>query len=112
MKLDVLHTLPGLVAAALVGRDGLALETVGEGGEALAAELAALRDSAERVGRRLGGGAVSRFALTGEKIEILALTAGDYVLGAALARGVDTRPAQQQLAQLIQELTLPEGADD
>lgn len=112
MKLDVLHTLPGLVTAALVGRDGLALETVGEGGEALAAELAALRDSAERVGRRLGGGAVSRFALTGEQIEILALTAGDYVLGAALARGVDTRPAQQQLAQLIQELTLPEGADD
>lgn len=112
MKLDALRTLPGLVAAALVGRDGLALETVGEGGEALAAELAALHAGAERVGRRLGGGAISRFALTGEQVEILALTAGDYVLGAALTRGVDTRPAGQGLARLIQDLTLPEGADD
>ncbi|AFD24971.1 roadblock/LC7 domain-containing protein [Deinococcus gobiensis] len=112
MKLDPLRTLPGLVAAGLVGRDGLALETVGEGGEALAAELAALRAGAERVGRRLGAGTVSRFALTGDGVEILALTSGDYVLGAALTRGVDTRPAGQVLARLIQDLTLPEDADD
>ena len=112
MKLDALHTLPGLVAAALVGRDGLALETVGEGGEALAAELAALRAGAERVGRRLGGGAVSRLALTGEQVEILALMAGDYVLGAALTRGVDTRAAGQGLARLIQDLALPDDTDD
>ncbi|MFC5849074.1 roadblock/LC7 domain-containing protein [Deinococcus petrolearius] len=112
MTLDALRTLPGLVAAALVGRDGLALETVGEGGEALAAELAALRADAERVGRRLGGGAVSRLTLTSEGVEIVALNAGDLVLCAALARGVDTRPAAQQLARLIQDLTLPEDADD
>lgn len=112
MKLDALRPLPGLVAAALVGRDGLALETAGEGGEALAAELAALREGAGRVSRRLGTGAVSRLALTGEGVEIVALVAGDYVLGAALSRGHDTRPAQQGLAELIQDLTLPEDADD
>ena len=51
MRLDTLRSLPGVRACALVGEDGLPLEMQGELGDVLAAELAALRASSERVER-------------------------------------------------------------
>lgn len=110
MKLDPLKAVPGLVAGVLVGDDGLPLETVGDGGEALAAELASLRATVMRVSRRLGAGRVTRIAFTSERMEIVAMASGDYVLGAAIMRGHDTRPAQQALARLALEIVdLPDG---
>ncbi|SEJ16916.1 Roadblock/LC7 domain-containing protein [Deinococcus reticulitermitis] len=111
MRLDALRAQPGLLAAVLVGPDGLPLEMIGEG-ELLAAELAALRAWTERVGEPLGAGRVTRLALTTEQIEVVALASGPYLLGAALTRGLDTRPVQQALAQLAleaAELPEPEG---
>ena len=52
MIIDPLRTLPGVIAAALVGPDGLPIETHGDGGDAMAAELSALRASLDRTGRR------------------------------------------------------------
>ncbi|GHG16243.1 hypothetical protein CBQ26_17330 [Deinococcus indicus] len=104
MIIDPLRTLPGVIAAALVGPDGLPIETHGDGGDAMAAELSALRASLDRTGRRLGAGEVTRIAFTSERIEVVAVSSGDFVLGAAMARGTDTRTAQQTLARLALEL--------
>lgn len=110
MKLDPLRTVPGVVAAALVGDDGLPIEAIGEGNEALAAELASLRQTVNRISERLGAGRVTRLAFTSERMEIVALSSGDYLLGAAVQRGNDTRPAQQVLARLALEVVdLPLG---
>ncbi|WP_019584854.1 roadblock/LC7 domain-containing protein [Deinococcus apachensis] len=105
MRLDPLRAVPGVVASALVGPDGLFIELIGEAGDALAAELAALRVVLDRVGRRLGAGNVTRVAFTSERVEVVAVTSGDFVLGVALTRGHDTRAAQQLLARLALELT-------
>lgn len=104
MRIDALKGIPGVVAAALVGPDGLPLESNGDGGDALAAELSSLRASLDRTGRRLGAGEVTRIAFTSERVEVVAVASGDFVLGAALARGSDTRSAQQTLARLAVEL--------
>lgn len=104
MRLAELSTLPGVLACALVGEDGLALEMSGELGEVLAAELAALRSGVERAGRRLSAGQVTRLAFTGETLEVVALFSGERAVGAALARGSDTRAAQQALARVGTEL--------
>lgn len=104
MKLDPLRAVPGVVASALVGPDGLALEQLGEGGEVLAAELAALQTDLDRLGRRLGAGQVTRLAFTSERVEVVAVSSGEFLLGVALKRGFDTRAAQQLLARLALEL--------
>lgn len=110
MITDALQGLPGVVALALVGTDGLPVESQGEGGDALAAELASLRASLDRVGRRLGAGEVTRLTFTSERVEVVAVASGAYLLGAALSRGHDTRAAQQALARLALELgALPRG---
>jgi predicted regulator of Ras-like GTPase activity (Roadblock/LC7/MglB family) len=103
--IDALQGLPGVVAAALVGPDGLPIEAQGEGGDALAAELASLRVTFDRVGRRLGAGDVTRLSMTSERIEVVAVSSANHVIGVALARGQDTRSAQQTLARLALELT-------
>lgn len=111
MRLDSLRAQPGLIAAVLVGPDGLPLEMIGEG-EGLAAELAALRSWIGRADQRLGAGRVTRIALTTEQLELVALASGPYLLGAALTRGVDTRPMQQALAKLALEAAeLPHPED-
>lgn len=110
MKLETLRTVPGLVAGVLVGPDGLPIESVGDGSEALAAELASLRGTVTRISERLGAGRVTRLAFTSERMEIVAMASGDYVLGAALMRGNDTRLVQQTLARLALEIIdLPAG---
>lgn len=113
MRIDPIKTVSGVIASALVGPDGLPLESYGDGGDALAAELTSLRTSLDRTGRRLGAGEVTRIAFTSERVEVVAVASGQFVLGAALARGSDTRTAQQTLAKLALELSgLPraEGA--
>ena len=105
MRLDLLRTIPGVVASTLVGPDGLPIEVVGEAGEALAAELASFRTGLERMGRRLGTGTVTRVAFTSERVEVVAVTLGEFTLGAALLRGHDTRAAQQALARLAVEIS-------
>ncbi|GGL06067.1 roadblock/LC7 domain-containing protein [Deinococcus radiotolerans] len=107
MKLDPLRTLPGVIAAALVGPDGLAIEAHGDGGDGLAAELVSLRQGMDRTGRRLGTGDVTRLAFTSERVEVVAVTTGPYTVGAAMTRGSDTRTAQQTLARLALDLNLP-----
>lgn len=110
MKLDSLRQVPGIVAGVLVGEDGLPIEAIGEGGEALAAELASLRSSITRVSDRMGAGRVTRLAFTSERMEIVAISSGDYIVGTAIQRGNDTRPAQQALARLALEIVdLPAG---
>ena len=100
MRLDTLSSLPGVRACALVGEDGLPLEMQGELGDVLAAELASLRGSSERAGRRLGAGQMTRLAFTSDLIEVVAVFTGSFTLGAALLRGTDTRTAQQTLARI------------
>ncbi len=107
MRLDTLSTLPGVRACALVGEDGLPLEMQGELGDALAAELASLRASSERVGRRLGLGQVTRLAFTSDLVEVVAVFTGGFAVGAALLRGTDTRNAQQTLARIAVGLASP-----
>ena len=107
MRLDTLSSLPGVRACALVGQDGLPLEMQGELGDALAAELAALRASSERVGRRLGLGQVTRLAFTSDLVEVVAVFTGNFAIGAALLRGTDTRTAQQTLARIAVTLASP-----
>ncbi|WP_291426677.1 roadblock/LC7 domain-containing protein [Deinococcus sp.] len=110
MRLEALKSVPGLVAGVLVGEDGLPLETVGEGGEALAAELASLRGTVSRISTRMGAGRVTRLSFTSERMEVVAIASGDYVLGAAVMRGHDTRAAQQALARLALEMVdMPAG---
>lgn len=113
-RLDSLRELPGVSAAALLGCDGLPLAAVGEGADLLAAELAALRGPLDRLGRRLGVNDVSRLALTTPTLEVVALCRGDYTLGAALVRGVDTSAARQQLAALMDSALaqLPPSLED
>lgn len=112
MRLDPLRTVPGLVAGVLFGPDGLPLEVVGEGGDALAAELASLRVGLDRTGRRLGAGEVTRLAFTSERIEVVAVTGGGFLISAAMVRGTDTRGAQQLLARLALDLSdLPRPED-
>ncbi|MFC6591140.1 roadblock/LC7 domain-containing protein [Deinococcus lacus] len=103
-QLDALRAVPGLAVAVLVGADGLALSQVGEGADLLAAELTALRTSMLRTARRLGVGEITRLSFTTGNLEVVALTHGDYVLGAAVMRGNDTRQAQQALAQVMSDL--------
>ncbi|GAA5511721.1 hypothetical protein Dcar01_00434 [Deinococcus carri] len=105
MRLDSLRGVPGVMACALVSPDGLPIELLGEGGEALAAELASLRVGLDRLSRRLGAGYVTRLAFTSERVEVVAVTSGDFTLGVAVTRGHDTRLAQQLLARLALELT-------
>ena len=107
MRLSTLSTLPGVRACALVGEDGLPIELQGELGDALAAELAALRASSERAGRRLGIGQVTRMSITSDVSEIVAVFTGNYAVGAALLRGTDTRSAQQALAKVAALLGTP-----
>lgn len=107
MRLSPLSALPGVRACALVGEDGLPLELQGELGDALAAELASLRSSGERAGRRLGVGQITRMTFTSDLIETVAVFVGGYAVGAALLRGTDTRPAQQALAKIAAGLTTP-----
>ncbi|AFZ66534.1 roadblock/LC7 domain-containing protein [Deinococcus peraridilitoris] len=109
MKLRALMGTPGVRSAALVGRDGLALEAYGDKGEHLAAELASLRESLERLARRLGSGALSRIAFTTEHFEVVAVSVGDFITGVALTRGSDTRAAQLELARVALELA-PQAA--
>lgn len=104
MKLDSLRNIPGMIASVLVSSDGLPIESVGGGSEALAAELASIRGGIERISRRLGAGRVTRIAFTSERMEVVAIASGHYILGAALARGTDTRLAQQALARLALEI--------
>ncbi|GHF31688.1 putative regulator of Ras-like GTPase activity (Roadblock/LC7/MglB family) [Deinococcus metalli] len=111
MIIDALQGLPGVVAAALVGPDGLPTESQGEGGDALAAELASLRATFDRVTRRLGAGDVTRLAFTSERVEVVAVSSANHVIGVALTRGQDTRSAQQALARLALELTALPRAD-
>ena len=103
-RLDPLRGVPGVVASALVGPDGLPIELLGEGGDALAAELASLRMGLDRTARRLGAGNVTRVAFTSERIEVVAVTSGEFILGVAQTRGTDTRAAQQLLARLALDL--------
>lgn len=105
MRLDVLRPVPGLIGAVLAGPDGLPLETLGSGGDALAAELTSLRAGLERMGRRLGAGPVTRVAFTAERVEVVAVAGETFVLAAALQRGTDTRAAGQLLARLASELS-------
>ncbi|MFC4636888.1 roadblock/LC7 domain-containing protein [Deinococcus hohokamensis] len=100
MKLDPLRNLPGVVASALIGPDGLPLDAYGEGADVLAAEMASLRGSLDRTSRRLGAGDVTRISFTTERIEVVAVTSGEYILGAVMLRGSDTRAIQQALARL------------
>ena len=93
------------IAAALVGPDGLPIESQGEGGDPLAVELASLRATFDRIGRRLGAGDVTRLTLTSERVEVVAVSSANHVIGVALTRGQDTRSAQQTLARLALELT-------
>lgn len=112
MKLDPLRNIPGMVASVLVGDDGLPIDMIGEGGDALAAELASLRTWLDRTTQRMGAGRVSRVAFTTERMEIVAVASGHYVLGSAVTRGHDTRPVQQALARLALDVAeLPEGGD-
>lgn len=104
MKLDTLTNVPGVVATALVGPDGLPVESYGDGGEVLAAELASLRLGLDRMGRRLGSGEVTRLAFTSDRIEVVALAVGDFMMGAAMVRSSDTRVAQQALAKLALDI--------
>ncbi len=104
MRIDALRSLPGVIAAALVGPDGLALDSHGEGGDVLAAELASLRATLDRTGRRLGAGEVTRIAFTSERVEVVAVTSGQFLLGAAMLRGSDTRATQQALARIALDL--------
>ena len=104
MKLRSVLSAPNVRAAALVGRDGLALEAYGEDGETLAAELATLRKDIDRMSRRLSGGALSRVAFTSEKFEVVAVTVGEFTAGVSVSRGGDTRPAQLELARVAAEL--------
>lgn len=104
MKIDALRNLPGVVASALISPDGLPLDAYGEGADVLAAELASLRDSLDRTSRRLGAGDVTRIAFITERIEVVAVTTGDYTVGAVMLRGSDTRTIQQALARLALDL--------
>ena len=107
MRLDLLSNLTGVQSCALVGQDGLPLEMQGELGEALAAELAALQLSSERLGRRLGVGQVTRLAFTSDLADVVAVFTGGFALGAVLQRGTDTRSAQQTLARVALGLSKP-----
>lgn len=104
MKLRSLLAVPSVRSAALVGRDGLALEAHGPESEALAAEIASLRAATDRVSRRLGGGQLTRLAFTTETLEVVMIAVGEYGAAMTVARGTDTRPAQMELARLAQEL--------
>ncbi|WP_245896053.1 roadblock/LC7 domain-containing protein [Deinococcus irradiatisoli] len=99
--------LPGVEGAVLSGPDGLSLESYGHYTELLAAELTALRAVFERAARPNGLGQVSRVAVTAETLEIVAVASGPYTAAAALTRGIDTRGAQQALARLALQLSLP-----
>ncbi|WP_161882441.1 roadblock/LC7 domain-containing protein [Deinococcus alpinitundrae] len=103
--------LPGVEGAVLSSADGLNLESYGHYTELLAAELAALRATFERAARQSGLGQMSRVSITAETLEIVAVTAGPYLAAAALTRGIDTRAAQQALARLALNLSLP-GANN
>lgn len=110
MNLDLLRSVPGLVAGSLVGHDGLTISSVGDGADALSAELTSLRGCISRISERMGAGRVTRLAFTTERMEIIAMVSGDYVLGAAIMRGNDTRLVQQVLARLALDIVhLPEG---
>lgn len=114
MKLDALRGMDGLVAAILVADDGLPVEMIGEGGEALAAEISSLRLWLERTSGRMGAGRVTRVSVITERMEIVGMASTNgYILAAALSRGQDARQVMQVLARLVLEVSdLPDIPKD
>lgn len=111
MALRWLHSLEGLpqvVAAILVGDDGLAVESIGDGSipaEALAAETATLGRVASEVGARLGGGRLFRYSITTDQFELITIRAGtNHSLAVAARRGADLRNIQVEMAKLALQL--------
>lgn len=90
--LDSLAAL-GVRRAVLTATDGLVIESVGSGtpsAELLAAELASLHRSMQRLAEGLGGH-IRRFTLATEEREVLVVVVGEYCLGAVVERGGDRR---------------------
>ncbi len=106
--LTPLLSLPGVEGAVLSGPDGLSVESHGNYTDLMAAELTALRHMFERTTRRGGLGGITRMAITAETLEIIVVASGPYLAAIALTRGVDTRHAQQTLARIALELSLPD----
>lgn len=105
--LTPLLDLPGVAGAVLSGPDGLSLEAHGQYSELLAAELTALRHTLERGARRGGLRGISRLTLMTDELEIVAVVSQQHLAALALSRGEDTRQAQQALARVALDLTLP-----
>ena len=110
--LEPLTKLPQVLAAVLVGDDGLEIESAGSGQISttiLAAETAGLVRATTNAGTSLGGGRLFRFSLTTDQFELITVRAGtQYSLSVAAQRGADLRQIQVEMArlalQLVQEL--------
>ncbi|MFZ5993160.1 MAG: roadblock/LC7 domain-containing protein [Deinococcota bacterium] len=103
--LDSLATL-GVRRAVLTATDGLVIESVGSGApsaELLAAELASLHRSMQRLAEGLGG-RIRRFTLATEEREVLVVVVGEYCLGAVVERGGDRRAVGTELSRLASRL--------
>lgn len=111
--LGSLERLQHVLAASLVGDDGLEVESIGDGSvsnEALAAEVATLGRVAGEAGARLGGGRLFRLSITTDRFELIAIRAGtSHSLAVAAQRGADLRTIQVEMArlalQLVQDLS-------
>ncbi|HEU4741204.1 MAG TPA: roadblock/LC7 domain-containing protein [Meiothermus sp.] len=104
--LDSLAAL-GVRRAVLTATDGLVIESVGSGtpqAELLAAELASLHRSMQRLAQGLGGG-IRRFTLATEEREVLVVVVGEYCLGAVVERGGDRRAVGTELSRLANRLS-------
>lgn len=103
--LDSLAAL-GVRRAVLTATDGLVIESVGSGApsaELLAAELASLHRSMQRLAEGLGG-RIRRFTLATEEREVLVVVVGEYCLGAVVERGGDRRAVGTELSRLANRL--------
>lgn len=103
--LDSLAAL-GVRRAVLTATDGLVIESVGSGApsaELLAAELASLHRSMQRLAEGLGGH-IRRFTLATEEREVLVVVVGEYCLGAVVERGGDRRAVGTELSRLASRL--------
>lgn len=103
--LDSLAAL-GVRRAVLTATDGLVIESVGSGtpsAELLAAELASLHRSMQRLAEGLGGH-IRRFTLATEEREVLVVVVGEYCLGAVVERGGDRRAVGTELSRLANRL--------
>lgn len=103
--LDSLAAL-GVRRAVLTATDGLVIESVGSGApsaELLAAELASLHPSMQRLAEGLGGH-IRRFTLATEEREVLVVVVGEYCLGAVVERGGDRRAVGTELSRLANRL--------